>query len=90
MKDNELLAHFLENLWSKGFKLSDEEVQFIYFGLGYTDSSIETVKLALLFTLQVQMSFDRSFYISLLELFNQHDVKNREKAIALLKKNHLY
>ncbi len=32
MKENEVLAYFLEHLWSKGFKLSDEEVQFIYFG----------------------------------------------------------
>ncbi|MGN8647025.1 DUF6123 family protein [Gracilibacillus sp. HCP3S3_G5_1] len=89
MRDSEILAYFLENLWSKGFKLSDEEVNFIYFGHKYTNTSVEHVKLALSFTLQLQMSFDRSFYISLLELFNRHKVQNKKEAILLLKQNGL-
>ncbi|SHN19036.1 DUF6123 family protein [Gracilibacillus kekensis] len=89
MKDSEILAHFLEKLWSKGFKLTDEEVHFIYFGQKYTNTSVDHVELALLYTLQLQMTFDRSFYISLLELFARHNVKNRKQAILILKQNDL-
>lgn len=89
VRDSEVLADYLEKLWTKGFKLSDEEVQFIYFGLRYTDTTVEMVKLALAFTLQLQMTFDRSFYISLLELFKDHQVQNKKQAISLLTKNNL-
>ncbi|WP_066193274.1 MULTISPECIES: DUF6123 family protein [Gracilibacillus] len=89
MRDSERLAYFLEHLWSKGFKLTDDEVNFIYFGHKYTDSSVEHVQLAIRFTLQLQLTFDRSFYISLLELFNQHQVAHEDQAIALLQQNGL-
>ncbi|MFD2656186.1 DUF6123 family protein [Gracilibacillus thailandensis] len=89
VKDSEILAYFLENLWSKGFKLTDEEVSFIYFGQKFTNTSVEHVKLALSFTLQLQMSFDRSFYISLLELFSRHNIQNKKEAILLLTQNGL-
>ncbi|MDX8046167.1 DUF6123 family protein [Gracilibacillus sp. S3-1-1] len=89
MRDNENLAYFLEHLWSKGFKLSDEEVHFVYFGHKYTNTSVKHVKLALSFTLQLQMTFDRSFYISLLELFNRHNIEDKKEAILLLEQNGL-
>ncbi len=89
MRDSEILAYFLENLWSKGFKLTDEEVHFIYFGQKYTNTSVDHVELAILYTLQLQMAFDRSFYISLLELFARHNVKGKKQAISILKQNGL-
>ncbi|PWU68679.1 MULTISPECIES: DUF6123 family protein [Gracilibacillus] len=89
MKENEVLAYFLEHLWSKGFKLSDEEVQFIYFGKKYTNTSVHHVKLAISLTLQLQLSFDRSFYISLLELFQKNEVRSLEEAKQLLMQHQL-
>ncbi|UOQ85840.1 DUF6123 family protein [Gracilibacillus salinarum] len=89
MKNSEQLAYFLENLWTKGFKLTDEEVHFIYFGHKYTNTSIIHAKLAISFTLQIQMTFDRSFYISLLELFELHQIETKKEAILLLKQNDL-
>lgn len=87
VKDSEELAYFLENLWSKGFKLTDEEVRFIYFGQKYTNTSVSHAKLALQFTLSLQMTFDRSFYISLLEIFAKNKIANKNQAISLLKEN---
>ncbi|GAB2574846.1 DUF6123 family protein [Gracilibacillus alcaliphilus] len=89
MKDSERLAYFLEHLWSKGFKLTDDEVQFIYFGHKYTNATVDHVKLAVMFTLQLQLSFNRSFYISLLELFYQHEVVHEEQALSLLRQKGL-
>ncbi|ENH97303.1 hypothetical protein J416_04773 [Gracilibacillus halophilus YIM-C55.5] len=84
MDEHEVLAYFLEHLWTKGFKLTDEEVRFIYFGKKYTNASVSQVKLAVTFTLQLQLSFDRSFYISLLELFEKHAVVQTAEARQLL------
>nr|WP_163537618.1 DUF6123 family protein [Gracilibacillus sp. YIM 98692] len=89
MTDNEELAYFLENLWTKGFKLTDEEVHFIFFGKKYTNTSVKHVKLAVLLTLQLQLSFDRSFYISLLELFEKHQIKSWKEATRILAKHNL-
>ncbi|KAB8138444.1 hypothetical protein F9U64_04640 [Gracilibacillus oryzae] len=84
MNNSEIVAYYLENLWSKGFKLTDEEVRFIYFGMKYTNTSAKQVKIALSLTLQIQLSFDGSFYISLLELFHSNHVKTMKEARKLL------
>lgn len=83
------LADFLEILWGKGFKLTDEEVQFIYFGKRYTESSDRMIILALKYTLQIQLHFDRSFYISLLELLMEHKITSEKQAVSLFKKKAL-
>ncbi|MDC3415331.1 DUF6123 family protein [Aquibacillus salsiterrae] len=67
----DLLANYIEDLWAKGFKLADEEVQFIYFGRKYTNAADWKVILSIRVTLQFQQTFDGSFYLSLLELFTQ-------------------
>ncbi|MFC4404394.1 DUF6123 family protein [Gracilibacillus xinjiangensis] len=89
MNNNEILAYFLENLWTKGFKLTDEEVHFIYFGMKYTNTTVIQVKIALSLTLQLQFNFDRSFYISLLELFKTNHIQSMKEARLLLQKKHL-
>lgn len=89
MNESELLAHFLEDLWAKGFKLSDEEVSFIYFCQKYTNAKASHAKFAIKQTLRLQMSFDRGFYISLLELFVKADVQSNQEAVTILKQNGL-
>jgi len=89
MKDSELLAHFLEDLWAKGFKLTDEEVSFIYFCQKYTNASARHAKFAIFQTLRLQMAFDRGCYISLLELFVKANVQSNDEVMTILKKNGL-
>ncbi|MFB1049356.1 DUF6123 family protein [Paraliobacillus sp. JSM ZJ581] len=79
------LADFIEILWEKGFKLTDEEVHFIYFGKRYTEASDEIIIIALKYTLQIQLHFNRSFYISLLELLMENKVMNEKQALAVFK-----
>lgn len=86
MPKNSSLAEYIEELWERGFKLSDEEVRFIYFGKRYTEANDQIIILALKFTLQIQRNFDRSFYISLLELFLEHLINTEIQAIVLLRK----
>ncbi|WP_186577847.1 DUF6123 family protein [Aquibacillus kalidii] len=80
------LAYYIEDLWTKGFKLTDEEVRFIYFGKKYTGTSDWKVILAIEVTLKLQMRFVGSFFISVLELLAKETVKNKSAANRLLKK----
>ncbi|UOQ42758.1 DUF6123 family protein [Halobacillus salinarum] len=61
------LAYFLEDLWTKGFKLSDEDVRFIYFGKYSVNAAEWKVIIAIKITLKYQHTFDPSFFISVLE-----------------------
>ncbi|SEN44589.1 hypothetical protein SAMN04488134_10199 [Amphibacillus marinus] len=83
------LADYLEQLWVKGFKLSDEQVRFIYFGKQYTGANDDLARVAIKTTLRLQYQFDGSFYISLLELLKEHNIGTRQDAIALFKKKGL-
>ncbi|MBU5594199.1 hypothetical protein KQI76_03395 [Amphibacillus sp. MSJ-3] len=77
------LADYLERLWSKGFKLSDEQVRFIYFGKKYTNANDQMAQIALETTLRLQFQFDGSFYIGLLELLKEYQVENIKEAKEL-------
>ncbi|WP_112181127.1 MULTISPECIES: DUF6123 family protein [Paraliobacillus] len=81
MKNNVTLGDYIELLWEKGFKLTDEEVQFIYFGKQYTNANDWLIIMALKTTLQIQHQFDGSFYISLLELLQEKKVTTEKQAI---------
>ncbi|MDL4839734.1 DUF6123 family protein [Aquibacillus rhizosphaerae] len=81
--DNKL-ANYIEDLWTKGFKLKDEEVQFIYFGKKFTGAPDWKVIYALKLTLQFQHTFNRSFYVSLLELLVKESIKTKREANDLL------
>lgn len=74
MNKDQTLADYIEYLWTKGFKLSDEQVYFIYFGKQSTNASDPLVQIAIETTLRVQRSFDGSFYISLLELLQENNI----------------
>ncbi|MBM7552519.1 DUF6123 family protein [Thalassobacillus pellis] len=84
MKQTYTLAYYLEDLWSKGFKLSDEDVVFIYFGMNSTNAPVWKVILALKATLQFQHKFDGSFYMSVLELITREKIDTRRKAWCAL------
>ncbi|MBM7542553.1 DUF6123 family protein [Amphibacillus cookii] len=85
MRLSQTLADYIESLWDKGFKLTDEQVRFIYFGKKYTDANEEITKAALEATLRLQFYFDRSFYISLLELLKEHHITSWIDARQLFK-----
>ncbi|MBM7569876.1 DUF6123 family protein [Aquibacillus albus] len=85
MNNKNRLANYLEDLWTKGFKLNDDQVRFIYFGKKLTNAPDWKVILSLKTTLQFQQTFDGSFYISLLELLNQEAIYSTKEAYALLK-----
>ncbi|KGX91936.1 hypothetical protein N781_02545 [Pontibacillus halophilus JSM 076056 = DSM 19796] len=83
------LAYFIEDLWAKGFRLSDEEVQFIYFGKNYAQLPDWVVIFAVRATLQFQRSFDGSFYIGLLDYLHENSPQTRKEAWELLEKRGL-
>ncbi|MCT2537329.1 DUF6123 family protein [Aquibacillus koreensis] len=85
MDRHDQLANYIEDLWAKGFKLTDEEIRFIYFGKRYTAAPDWKIKMALKLTLQIQLSFDRSFYISLLELLNKDSIQTNAEAREILR-----
>lgn len=83
-KKQQQLAYFLEDIWSKGFRLTDEDVRFIYFGKSYADLPEQLVIIAVKATLQFQHRFDGSFYISLLDFFREHHIQTKREAWELL------
>ncbi|MRH42457.1 hypothetical protein GH741_07140 [Aquibacillus halophilus] len=85
MRKIDQLGFYIEDLWSKGFKLTDEEVHFIYFGKNSTNAPEWKVKMAIKETLRVQYSFDRSFFLSLLESLNKETIKTRKEASTMLR-----
>lgn len=78
------LAYFLEDLWSRGFKLSDEDVQFIYFGKNSTNAAEWKTIIAVRTTLKAQQSFDASFFISVLELIADASITNKRRAYEVV------
>ncbi|KIL44151.1 DUF6123 family protein [Jeotgalibacillus soli] len=71
------LEDFLADLETKGFKLGDEAIGFIYFGRKYTEASDIIIQVAIEVTLKVQQRFDSSFYMSVLEELVRTKYKSR-------------
>lgn len=84
------LADYIEKLWDKGFKLTDEQVRFIYFAKKYTNADEWLACIALEKTLKLKFSFNGSFYISLLEVLNEHQVKTKQEVIQILKQKGIF
>lgn len=89
MKKKFSLAYDLEDLWSKGFKLSDEHVRFIYFGKNSINASEWKTIIAVRVTLTYQQSFDPSFFMSVLELITKPEIKTKRQVYACLEKKGL-
>ncbi|MFC7060400.1 DUF6123 family protein [Halobacillus seohaensis] len=89
MKQTDSLAYFLEDLWSRGFKLSDQDVRFIYFGKNSTNVEEWKTILALKMTLKFQQSFDPSFYISVLEHISSPTIASKKEVYQSLEERGL-
>ncbi|MBY6035901.1 hypothetical protein KUV80_04525 [Fictibacillus nanhaiensis] len=82
--DENSLENYVTLLASKGFRLSDGDLHFIYFGRHYTEASESQVIIALEITLIKQLAFDGSYFIALLESFVKENVQSKKKAYELL------
>lgn len=89
MNEDYALAYFLEDLWAKGFKLSDEDIRFIYFGMNSTSASGWKTIVAIKVTLKYQQTFDPSFFISVLEHISKPPIKTKRQAYRELEKRGL-
>ncbi len=84
------LGYFIEDLWTQGFKLTDENIRFIYLGKNSTNAEDWKVIKALKVTLQLKVEFDGSFYLSVLELLAHSTVRDAGEANHLLREKGLY
>ncbi|MCA0970399.1 DUF6123 family protein [Halobacillus litoralis] len=89
MKNHLPLAYFLEDLWSKGFKLQDEDVRFIYFGKNSTNATEWKTIIAVKVTLKYQHEFDPSFFIGVLEQIAKPELTTRKQVYQYLGKKGL-
>lgn len=83
------LGYFIEDLWSQGFRLSDDNIRFIYLGKKTTKAPDWKVIVALKATIQIQKGFVGSFYLSLLELLADPMIKNHSDAAEKLQQTGL-
>lgn len=89
MNNDLALAYFLEDLWSKGFKLSDEDIRFIYFGKNSTNASEWKTMIAVRVTLKYQHAFDPSFFIGVLEQIARESIRTKKQAYEVLEQRGL-
>ncbi|WP_349410696.1 DUF6123 family protein [Pseudalkalibacillus sp. SCS-8] len=82
-------GEFIQFLSSKGFHLSDDDIAFIYFGKKYTDAPDELVNVAIETTLKVQVSFDGSYYIALLEAMKQSGAQTQYEAKRFVRREEI-
>lgn len=90
MIKSEQLGYYIEDLWSKGFKLTDEDIRFIYFGKKYTNASEWKTIISIEVTLQLKFTLDGSFFLSLLELLNKESITNKKEVKKLLRQKGLF
>ncbi|MCF6137296.1 DUF6123 family protein [Alkalihalobacillus berkeleyi] len=74
---------------SKGFHLTDDDIAFIYFGKQYTGACDELVNVAIETTLKIQVRFDGSYYIALLEALEQSGAQNSYEAKRFIQNKEL-
>ncbi|MBE4910176.1 hypothetical protein IMZ08_19235 [Bacillus luteolus] len=83
-KSVKTVEDYLSYLAEKGFIFGEDALGFISFGQHYTGASDELVNTALEITLKAQKQFDGSFYVSVLEMFKEHDIVKRKDAYKLI------
>lgn len=83
------VEEYLHNLKGKGFQLQEDAIGFIYFGKHYTNATDELIITAIEVTLKAQITFDGSFYMSLLETLMVNQIKTRKDALKFIKENEL-
>lgn len=77
-------------LQSKGFFLKEDHIGFVYFGKALTNAPDELSMAAIEYTLKIQKSFDGSFYVSLLEMFINQNLKTKKQAFHFMQNNELF
>ncbi|HHW35750.1 MAG TPA: hypothetical protein GXX18_00360 [Bacillales bacterium] len=82
-------SDYLNHLQTKGFSFREDTLGFIEFGKNYTSSSDKLVNLAIEITLKSQYEFDGSFYIAVLEMFKEHNIKGKKAAYKLVKERNI-
>jgi len=90
MAQSKLLGYFIEDLWTKGFRLTDKDIHFIYLGKHSTNSEDWLVILAVKATIQFQFKFEGSFYLSVLEFLSENHPATRKKAWQLLEQKGMF
>lgn len=89
MRHKQDLGYFIEDLWAQGFRLSDDNIHFIYLGKKTTKAPDWKVIMALKATIQIQKHFVGSFYLSLLELLADPEIRNEKDAAKSLQQTGL-
>ena len=74
------VVQYFEFLASKGFRLEEDVFRFVQFGQQYAQASDELTILALEWTLKVQLQFDGSFFLALLEEWKQQQIVTPQQA----------
>jgi len=74
------VEQYIEQLESKGFQLGEDGKGFISFGKEMTNAPDELVNAAIELTLKAQITFDGSFFISLLETMMNQQINSRKEA----------
>ncbi|MCJ7839509.1 DUF6123 family protein [Lederbergia sp. NSJ-179] len=77
------LGNYLLRLKRRGFRFGEDVISFIYFGKQSTGSSDYLVSLSIELTLKCQKHFDPSFYLSVLERLQAHQVTTKKQAYEL-------
>lgn len=80
------LVDYLYFLASKGFHFKEEDLNFIQLGRRITESNDQLVIAALEAMLRDQREFDGSYFIALLEMFQEQKISTREQAVKHLNK----
>lgn len=79
------LETYLDHLYAKGFKLSESDIKFIYFGKQITAADDDTIRLAIEYTLKLTFGFDGSFFVNLLEHLHEQQITKRYDVETYLK-----
>ena len=75
------VEQYIEQLESKGFQLGEDGKGFIFFGKEMTNAPDELVNAAIELTLKSKITFDGSFFISLLESMMSQEIQSRKEAL---------
>ena len=75
------VEQYIEQLESKGFQLGEDGKGFIFFGKEMTNAPDELVNAAIELTLKAKITFDGSFFISLLESMMSQELISRNQAL---------
>ncbi|QPC46644.1 DUF6123 family protein [Mangrovibacillus cuniculi] len=84
------LDYYLQRLVDRGFSFREDAVGFIYFGKQSSNLPEEVIIAAIEATIKSHYSFDSSYYLSLLDLFQSMGVQTRMQAIQVFERETNY